>query len=91
VNRSACSKCEIERLEQGAIAERLEQALDCTLLEHLWPHGLVSLTCDEDDRDFLLAAFQFPLEIGSAHAGHGDVEDQTSGLVNVAGREEPFC
>ena len=75
MNRSACSKCEIERLEQGAIAERLEQAFDCTLLEHSRPHRPVSLTGDEDDGNSLLPAFQFLLEIGAAHARHGDVQN----------------
>ena len=38
----------------------------------------------------LPAKRQFPLEIGSGHARHGDVEDQTSGLADAIGREELF-
>ena len=52
--------------------------------------GLVSVSGDEDDRNLLPATLQFPLEIGSGHARHGDVEDQTSGLADVIGREELF-
>ena len=35
------------------------------------------------------AARQFPLEIRSGHAwGHGDIQDETSGLVDVIGCKE---
>ena len=75
MNLSARSQREIERPQQGAIAERLEQALNCALLKHLWPQCLVSLSCNEDDRNVLLAPFQFPLKVAPAPARHGDAEN----------------
>src|SRR5512145_2443845 len=73
--RSARSKCRINRLEQGRVAKWLEQAVHGTLLEHPWTHALVSLRGDEDDGNVLPAQRQFPLELGSGHARHSDVED----------------
>ena len=85
---SACSECEIERIEQGTIAERLEQALNGTLFDHSLPHGRVTLSGDVDDRDFFLAAAQFLLEFRPGHLRHGDIENQTSSMFNMTGREE---
>jgi hypothetical protein len=75
---------------KGRIAEWLEQALHGTLCKHAWTDGLISVSDDEDDRNRLPAKRQFLLEIGSGHAGHGDVEDQASGLADTIGREERF-
>src|ERR1700720_3564799 len=89
-DRSAHSKSGIERLTQSRIAEWLEQALHGTLFEQAGTDGLISVSGDEDDWNLFLAKRQFPLEIGSGHARHGDVEDQTSGLAHAIGREELF-
>src|ERR1700730_7309475 len=89
-HRSGHSKSGIEGLTQSRIAEWLEQALHGTLLEQFWTDGLISVSGDENDRNLLPAKLQFPLEIGSAHARHGDVEDQTSGPADAIGREELF-
>src|SRR5208282_3432054 len=83
-------KCGMERLKQSRIAERLEQALHGALFEQAWTDGLISVSGDEDDWNLLPAKRQFPLEIGSGHARHGDVEDQTTGLADAIGREELF-
>src|SRR5712664_4906497 len=90
LDRSAHSKCGIERLKQSRVAERLEQALHGTLFERAWTDGLICLSGDEDDRNLLPASRQLLLKIGSGHAGHGDVEDQTPGLTDAIGREELF-
>src|SRR5882724_2442326 len=87
---SAHSKSGIERPKQSRVAEWLEEALHGTPLEHAWTDGLISVSGDEDDRNLLPAKRQFPLEIGSGHARHGDVEDQTSGLADAIGCEELF-
>ena len=39
---------------------------------------------------FCRATLQFPLQIGSGHARHRDVEDQASGLADAIGREKLF-
>jgi hypothetical protein len=88
---SAHSKCGIERLKQGRIAEWFEQALNRTLFEQAWTHGLVCMSGDEHDWNLLPATRQFPLEIGSGHARHGDVKDQASGLGDAIGCQEFFC
>src|SRR4029077_3879377 len=82
------SKCEIERLKQSRVAEWLVQALHCTLFEHSRAHSLISLSGDEDDWNLLSTTLQFLLKAGSGHSGHGNVEDQTSGLADAIGREE---
>src|SRR6267154_3472074 len=87
---SAHSKCGIERFKQGRIAERFEPALNGTLFEHACSDGLICLSCDENDRNLLPAKRQLLLQIGSGHARHGDVEDQTPGLSDAIGRQELF-
>src|SRR5271163_2856358 len=89
-HRSVHRKSGIERLPQSRIAEWLEQALHGTLFKQVWTEGLISVSCDEDDRNIQPAERQFPLEIGSGHTRHGDVEDQTSRLADAIGREELF-
>jgi hypothetical protein len=54
-HRSAHSKSGIERPKQSRIAKRLEQALHDTLFEQAWTDGLISLSSDEDDGDFMPA------------------------------------
>src|SRR6266404_7630573 len=88
LDRSAHTKCGIERLKQSRVAERLEQALHGTLFERAWTDGLICLSGDEDDRNLLPANPQLLLQIGSGHAGHDDVEDQTPGLIDAIGCQE---
>jgi hypothetical protein len=87
-HRSARSKCGIERLTQSRIAEWLEQALHGALFEQAGTDSLISVSGDVDDRNLLLAKGQFALQIRSAHARHGDVEDQTPGLTDAIGLED---
>src|SRR6266478_5958800 len=87
-DRLTHSKCDIERLKQSRVAEWLEQALHRTLFEHSRAHSLVSLSGDEDDWNLLPTTLQFLLKGGSGHSGHGNVEDQTSGLADAIRREE---
>src|SRR6266403_56796 len=88
LDRSAHSKCGIERLKQSRVSERLEKALHGTLFEGACTDGLICLSGDEDDRNLLPANRQLPLQIGPRHAGHDDVEDQTPGLADAIGCEE---
>src|SRR5205807_1569942 len=44
----------------------------------------------EDDWNLLPTTLQFLLKAGSGHSGHGNVEDQTSGLADAIGREKLF-
>src|SRR5467141_714881 len=82
------SKCDIERLRQCRVAERLEQAPRGALIERALTDGLICLSGDEDDRNVLPANRQLLLQIGPGHAGHDDVEEQTPGLTDAIGREE---
>src|SRR6266446_7167088 len=87
---SANSKRDIERLKQGRVAERLEQAFHGTLFEQPLTNGLICLSGDEDDRNCFPTDLQRLLQSGPGNAGHGDVEDQTPGLTDAIGREELF-
>src|SRR6266852_5735753 len=87
-DRLTHSKCDIERLKQSRVAEWLEQALHRTLFEHSRAHSLISLSGDEDDWNLLPTTLQFLLKAGPGHSGHGNVEDQTSGLADAIRREE---
>src|ERR1035437_10022680 len=78
-DRSVHSKCRIQRLKQSHIAERLVQACHGTLFEQARTDRLISMSGDEDNGNLLSAKLQFPLEIGSSHTQHGDVEDQAFG------------
>src|ERR1700676_2720023 len=89
-DRLTHSKCDIERLKQSCVAEWLEQALHRTLFEQSRAHSVISLSGDEDDWNVLPTKLQFLLKAGSGHSGHGNVEDQTTGLVDAIGREELF-
>src|SRR5258706_16183420 len=89
-DRLTHSKGDIERLKQSRVAEWLEQALHRTLFEHSRAHSVISLSCDEDDWNLLPAKLQFLLKPRSGHSGHGNVEDQTSGLADAIGREKLF-
>src|SRR5580704_3661141 len=80
----------MERPQQIGIAEGLEQAFYSTLRDQSWADGVIYIGSDEDDRNLLAATPQFQLEIGTAHAWHSDVEDQTFGFVEVIRREKLF-
>jgi hypothetical protein len=46
----------LERRQQRCVAEGLEKAFHGTLFEQTWTDGLISVSSDEDDRNFLPAA-----------------------------------
>jgi len=87
-DRLTHSECDIKRLKQGRVAEWLEQAFHRPLFEHSRAYRLISLSGDEDYWNPLPTKLQFPLEARSGHSGHGNVEDQASGLVDTIRREE---
>src|SRR6266852_4547907 len=89
-DRLTHSKCDIERLKQSRVAEWLEQARHRTLFAQSRAHSLISLSGDEDDWNLLPTTLPFLLKAGSGHSGHGNVEDQTSGLADAIGGEELF-
>jgi len=80
----------MERIKQSRVAEWLEQALHRTLFEQLLANRFICAGGDEDDRNLLPAKLQFPLQVGTAHPRHCDVEDQATGLADAIGREELF-
>src|ERR1043166_5349424 len=84
-------KSHVERLAQGRVAERLEQARHRALFHEARKFRLIRMRRDKDDRDFMPTLHQLALEIGSAHARHGDVEDQTARVVNATGGKEFLC
>src|ERR1700722_12611705 len=87
---SAHSKCGSECLTQSRVAERLEQAIYSALFQQACTDALIGLSGYKDNWDFLPASHQFLLQIGSCHAWHDDIENQTPGLPDAIGREELF-
>src|SRR5207302_6723116 len=55
VDRSGRSKCDIERLTQSLLGERLEQALHSALCEHARTDDLIYISVDDDVRNVLPA------------------------------------
>jgi hypothetical protein len=80
----------IDGLSQGRPTERLEQALHRTRREQAGAKSLVSVSRDEDDRNLEPAAGQFFLKRRSAHAWHGDVQNQAARLTEQRRRKKLF-
>jgi hypothetical protein len=87
---SAHSKGRIERLLQRRLAERLEKALNRTVREQPLTDSIIFVSSDKDDWNLMPAKPQFPLQIGSGHARHFDIEEQASRLADAIGHEELF-
>jgi len=81
-------KCRINRIEQGGVAEWLEQAFARTPFDQPLANQNICIGRNEDDRNRLLPSSQFPLKIRSGHSRHGHVKEQASGLANAIRREE---
>ena len=77
-------------VEQRLLAEGLEQAIHGALREHPRPDVLNSVRRDEHDRNATLAAGQLTLQVGAAHAGHADVQNQALGAGETLRVEEPL-
>src|SRR5262249_8127742 len=82
-SHSAQSERLVERLEQSAIAERLAKTGHSAALDEAQRFGFACMRRDEDDRNLVPATLQFPLEVGSGHAGQCDIEDQTFHLADA--------
>src|SRR6266566_2786494 len=79
-----------DRIQQGRLAERLEQALDGPAREQTRTVGPISVGGDEHNWNRLLPTCQFLFKIGARHPGHCDVEEQTACLADGVRREERF-
>ena len=85
---SLAVKRRIDGFNQSRVSERLEQAFCRTLLDEPLAKRRISVGGNEDNRDGLSSSNQFPLKIRPGHPRHSDIDDKTSGLVNVVGCEE---
>jgi len=74
--------------QQSLLAERLQQTIDRAVLKNPVAAVLVAVRRDEDDRNLRLPKHQLSLEVWSAHAWHGDVQDQATHPLNTIRREE---
>src|SRR5262249_11452929 len=81
-NQRSWPQRRLESVEEGRIAERLVEAFDCALLKYTAAQGVVSIGCDEDDRNVVAADLQLPSQFGPRHAGHHHIENQTFGLAD---------
>ena len=66
------------------------RALYGTAREQHWADRPVSVAGDEYDWDRHPSPFQFPLQVGTRHPGHGDVEEQTACFADGIRSEERF-
>src|SRR5262249_18332063 len=81
----------INRIQHCRVAEGLVQKFHGFLLQRLLVDAVIFLTGYEDDGHFLSTTFQFLLKVKSGHSRHGDVEDQTSGRMQMIRREKFSC
>jgi hypothetical protein len=81
----------VQRCNECVFTERLEQALDRTLLDESQAHRIVPSRGNEDNWDRLPALCQFLLQLRPGHSRHRDVENQTFGVGDAIGREEVLC
>ena len=77
-----------ERIEQGRVAERLEQTGYRPSRDETWLQRSVALRRDEDRRNAVPLAQQFPVEIWAIQSGQSDVQDQAAGLADRVRFEE---
>lgn len=85
------AKCCLEGALQSGITERLKQTFDRPLLKQAGPYSLISLPCDEDDRNLPLPQLQFVQKLWPRHARHRNVEDQTPCLSYSPRRKKVLC
>jgi hypothetical protein len=81
----------VQGVQQIRIVEWLEQACDRPFLQQAGANSLVPFCSDKDDWNFLSSELQFALKIGPRHARHGDIQKETTGLTQLAGRKKLFC
>src|SRR3954464_12299465 len=56
--------------QEGVLAERLEQAVDGAICQHLQPDLLVAVGGDKNEGNGAPALDQLPLQLGPPHARH---------------------
>src|SRR5215831_8158909 len=88
--RNMAAKRGADRIQQGCLAERLDQALHGPAREQTRTDRLVREAGDEHNWNLLPAPTQFLLKVGTRHPWHRDVEEQTAGLADDIRCEERF-
>jgi hypothetical protein len=89
-SRSSHSDSGLDGIEQGIVAERLEQTRYRSGLQEARLEGPVPLRGDEYDGDALAPAYEFLLQLRAAHTRQPDIEDQAACEVDGIGVEERF-
>src|SRR4051794_4903610 len=80
----------VERVEQGGLAEWLEQAFVGSVCEEPWTIRRIGVGGNEDNGNLLAPADQFLLQLGSRHPRHRDVEEETTRLTHETRGEKRF-
>src|SRR5215469_9585077 len=73
-------ECGIDRLTQCCLAKGLEQTLHRALFEKGLTDAFIGGGRNENDGQCSCAALQFPLQIGSRHSRHFDIQEQATTL-----------
>src|SRR5215475_10411802 len=79
--QSLPTKRAADRVEEGSLAEWLDEAANGAAVNQERTVGHVLVARDEHDRDLPLSPGQFLLQVGARHPGHHDVEEQTVGFA----------
>jgi hypothetical protein len=88
MNSSNNLKCDSDCIQQTRIAEWLEQTFDGPLIKKKATNILIRMRCNEYDRNPAPTQSQLPLQVGSGHPWHRDIENQASRSIEIAARKE---
>src|ERR1700721_2923906 len=80
----------IKRLEKSGFTDGLEKAVYRALFEHARSDGLIFICGNKNYRNLLPPEDQLSLEVGTGHAGQGDIENKAFSCADAIGREELF-
>ena len=87
---SSLRERQIEAFRQLLIAERLAEKADRPGIERMGARPLIRKRCDKNDRRAPALRDQEFLELDSAQALHVNVENETTGIIQI-GIQKLFC
>jgi len=80
-SRAISVQCDLNRIQQVLVAERLGKELDGSSLHRPHGHRDVTVGANKDNRDIVLSLSQFALKVESAYSRQPNVEDKATGYI----------